>query len=831
MPDLRLGRRDAARTSASSGVVARVELLGREREQSRLRGLLDDGRRYVAVIGRPGVGKSALLTSFVGSSSTPLAEADIWSVDLDGAPSAPTLFADVAGRLGIGGGSPRETGIAPAERLARVVGGSSLVLVLDHADGGMLDPAEVGLLLDRCPRLRIVVAHATSVDGADGQVALLPLDVPAEGSSVEEALASASVRLFADRATRRDVRFRLDEHTVDDVVRICRMVGGLPLALELAAARVRLLSLPRLARELEEGEEALDLLSARSDAHRGGVREALAGTVGALDGRDRLLLESLACFAGPFAFASATAVSARPAGDVADALERLQDLRLLESAGSVGDEPVFAMLPILRRFIRERGVGEAADVAHRRHLGEVLDDAAAAQARADRPSACALARVLRRDLVIEAGRLVAADDDRAADWLVGCAAVLEGEAEGALIGEQLERLIETGAVAALAEPLQARVWLWSAYALALAPDGASLAATVSERWERGFAFVSEDDEPELALQALMISVLVGITTGDMRTTIASASEGRRIALARARATWAARFDVWIAAGRHATGDVAAAVELALDALRHAERVSDPHAIVAASIILHTVPPGSVPADAAVPTLEDALRLARDERDAVMEWFLLGVMTRAALAAGRPGHAARWCALRLSAGAQRGWSYLSAISLIHTVFIAAAFGDFAVAGRMLGAVEADRERVLRSMAPASRDELARTRSLLEERLGASRAAGILAAGGMLSLSDAAAEAVPWLRRHATADAAPAAEDAPLTVREHEVLGLLAEGLTNKEIAARLHITTKTAMHHSGAIYRKLDVRGRAEATAYAFRHGLIAAPPGVSPLSH
>ncbi|WP_318152861.1 LuxR C-terminal-related transcriptional regulator [Microbacterium helvum] len=825
MPDLRLGKRDAARRAGVVRAVTGVELLGREREQSRLRDLLDDGRRFVAVTGRPGVGKTALLTSFSRSPSL-LAAADVWRVDLDGVPATSGLFADVAGRLGIGGESARDGRGAPAERLARVIGGSSRVLVLDHADGGPLVADEVGLLLARCPRLRVVVAHTTSVEGVDGQVALLPLDVPDEGATVDEALSSAAVRLFVDRATGGDVHFRLDERSVDDVVRICRLVGGLPLALELAAARVRTLSLPRLARELDFGEGALDMLSARADAARGGMREALAGTVGALDARDRTLLESLSSFSGPFAFASATAVSGRPAGDVADALERLQDLRLLEAAGSVRDEPVFTMLPILRRFIAERGVRPAVRDAYRRHLGEVLADAAAAQARADRPSTCALAHVLRRDLAAEAERLVASDDDRAADWLVGCAAVLESEPEGALVGAQLERLIASNAVAALSVAQQARVWLWSAYALALTPDGVSLAAVIDERWSRGFALVEPDEDPELALQALMISVLVGITTGDMRNTMSSASEGRRIAIAHARGTWAARFDVWIAAGRHATGDIPGAVELALEALRHAERVADPHAIVAASILLHTVPAGSVPAGAAVPSPAEVLRLAQAERDAVREWFLLGVMTRVELAAGRPGIAARWCASRLSAGAQRGWSYLSAVSLIHSVFIAVAFGDFAFAGRILGAVEADRERVLRSMAPASRGELDRARVLIAERLGARHAAAAIAGGGMLSLAEAAAEAVPWLRRRAETESDAVRDDAVLTTREREVLELLADGLTNKEIAARLHITTKTTMHHTGSIYRKLDVRGRAEATAYAFRHGLVSRPPDV-----
>jgi DNA-binding NarL/FixJ family response regulator len=72
------------------------------------------------------------------------------------------------------------------------------------------------------------------------------------------------------------------------------------------------------------------------------------------------------------------------------------------------------------------------------------------------------------------------------------------------------------------------------------------------------------------------------------------------------------------------------------------------------------------------------------------------------------------------------------------------------------------------------------------------------------------------------ASPQSSSGSLTPRELEVLALLANGLTNREIADELMLSVKTVMHHSVAIYRKLDVRGRAEATAYAHRHGLVTA---------
>jgi DNA-binding NarL/FixJ family response regulator len=144
--------------------------------------------------------------------------------------------------------------------------------------------------------------------------------------------------------------------------------------------------------------------------------------------------------------------------------------------------------------------------------------------------------------------------------------------------------------------------------------------------------------------------------------------------------------------------------------------------------------------------------------------------------------------------------------------------------MLGAVSADRDRILRSMAPASAVELDRTRAMLQGRLGAAHSAAIVGAGAVLSIAEASAEALTWLRARATEpQRSPAPEpSASLTPREREVLVVLAEGLPNKVIATRLGVSTKTVMHHSVAVYRKLGVRGRAEATAYAHRHGLVTA---------
>ncbi|QKJ21050.1 response regulator transcription factor [Microbacterium hominis] len=134
-----------------------------------------------------------------------------------------------------------------------------------------------------------------------------------------------------------------------------------------------------------------------------------------------------------------------------------------------------------------------------------------------------------------------------------------------------------------------------------------------------------------------------------------------------------------------------------------------------------------------------------------------------------------------------------------------------------------------MAPQTTPEIEAVRAEVVAGLGES-APSAIAAGTLLTGTDAAAEAYEWLRAHAHDEADPPASPGPgdtpsaavatITAREREVLRLLADGLTNKQIAQQLRISAKTVMHHSVAIYRKLGVRGRSEATAFAFRHRLI-----------
>jgi DNA-binding CsgD family transcriptional regulator/predicted ATPase len=797
-----------------------MTLLGRQTELSELSRLLRDGTRFIGVVGRSGVGKSAMISELAAS---PPSGIEVWDVDLAGTLTGTTLFDEAARRLGLGRrvDSPKAGGV---EAIAARVGRRRVVLALDNSDGLALDAGTAAVLLRRCPGLTLLIARHRAPDESIAVIHLHPLDVPEDGASMQQLAASPSVRLFVDRAARTDPRFQLTDANAQDVAEVCRLVGGLPLAIELAAARVRIVSAAELARELRVGSpgRGLDLLSARSETMHPGIREALASACGDLAPRERRLLELLSGFSGPFPFEAAVTLSGLPASQTLDDLEQLVDLHLVEPTMSVAGDRVFGILPIVRAYVQEVHTPAEGDVRRRRQvLGDLLDRATSASRSGGSIADVAPAQVMRRDLGNEARRLTDAGDDGVERWLVDCAELLTGFAEGQVISELLERVIASRDFNDLEQETRARVLLWSSYLLAMSPDGSGLAETVRERLRAATDLVDADQWPLLSLQTKFLGLMCYVVTGDLPMAIQLATEGAAAAESLPSPVWAARFAVWLAAGAHATGDVTRALSLAVAALERGSRLHDSYTLVGAAVILYTLPPESVPDGIPLPPLEEALALTRARGDVLQEGFVLAALTGSELDAGRFHAAARWCAERLAQGGKRGWSLDSEISLVQTVLIAAGLGDLRFAARMLGAVRSDRERVLRAMAPRHREELDAAQQAVSDRLG-SAAPNLVGAGQLLSIEEAGVEAVSWLRSQArVADSSTIRKDATtLSPREREVLRLLAEGESNKQIATRLGLSAKTVMHHSVSIYRKLAVRGRAEATAYAYRGGLL-----------
>lgn len=793
-----------------------MTLIGRERDLALVRGhLADPGARIVTIHGPAGSGTSAVL----GAAAT---SAAAWSVDLADAEREAPIWVTVARRLGIGldGGEDAEA------RITEVVARRPIALAIDHADAESLR-AGLPRLLDRCPTLAVVVASRAPLGlPEERHVRLQPLPVPLPGADLETVAESPSVRLFVQRAQEVDAHFHLDPGTADDVARVCRLVGGLPLAIELAAARVRLLPPAELAARLAADGSDPDLLTSGlgdGTGRRLSLRDALDSTTAALTGGQRALLVCAAGFEGTFPVDALVSLDGRPLGEVLDDLGALVDSRLVEPIAVGEQEPAFDLLPIVRTYVRGAewaDSGRAGDL-RRAYVCRTAD--AAARAAADcRPSIdIERIRVLRRDVVSVLDDL-AADPVTAARLAVDAAGVLEGLPERAAVGAVLGRVIATGAVDGLEPALAARVWLWSAALMAETPDAQGSAAEIGARWQRSRDLADELGDSLLVLLCHSVAVAIHPATGDVARFVSSIQQGRALAASIGHAAWLARFEVWSAVLMQTSGRLDDAIDLALTALRRATRVADAKAVAAATVLLRTARPEPADHPLAVPSLESALELGRTSGDAYIESMILAALAGRELDAGRIPEAAHWCRLRLEDTARRGWTSAAGLSVVHAALIAARSGDAAFAARLLGAVAADEERIVRLLPPRRREAYEALAPQLRARLGCERYAALVAAGSVESAAGGAALALAWLQRDVPSPASPQASSGSLTPRELEVLALLANGLTNREIADELLLSVKTVMHHSVAIYRKLDVRGRAEATAYAHRHGLVTA---------
>jgi predicted ATPase/DNA-binding CsgD family transcriptional regulator len=376
--------------------------VGRERELDELRSLFRAGKRLVTLVGIGGIGKTRLALE-LGFSAGDLGWTKVYLVEL--ASLADPGLVDGAVLESVGGGSSR----SPLQAAAEYLREATALLVLDGCEH-VLDAARhvAEVLLRRCPSVVILATSRSPLDLAGELVWPVPsLSVQKRSDAGEEEVSDAA-RLFADRAGYVEPRFELSKDVVAAVETIVRRVDGIPLAVELAAARVRVLS----AEEIADGlDDHLRLLRGghQSDPRHRTIRASLDWSHELLTGRERQLFARLSVFSGGFDLEAATAVCT--GGDIApgqilDEVQGLVDKSLLAVEPRAGATR-FRMLDFVRQYASERlaAAGEGVRWAdrHRTYFRELAQ-------RADR-ELWALVPAGRARLDDESPNLRAAIDD------------------------------------------------------------------------------------------------------------------------------------------------------------------------------------------------------------------------------------------------------------------------------------------------------------------------------------------------------------------------------------------------------------------------------------
>ena len=766
-----------------------TSFIGREHEVAAVAALLRGGQRLVTITGPGGVGKTRLALAVASAlDGSPLfPDGDVF-VGLASVADEALVVPTIARALGV----VAEDGRSPVQRIAEAQWGRRLLLTVDnleHVVGAALDLAA---LLEVCPGLAILATsrRALRLTG-EQEFPLAPLSVPTPDApraraDLEE---TPSVRLFLARAAAVSPGFALTDDNAPAVAEVCRRLDGLPLAIELAAARTKVVSPQALAARLSGRLQLLVAGPRDAPRRQQTLRDAIAWSHDLLTPVERALFRRLSVFVGGATLEAIEAVAGDgPAGEPIDALGAVAALvdhsLLVQTEGSDG-EVRFRMLETVREYALADcdAAGEAESVRDA-HAAFFLRLAELSAEREYGREESARFRLLEPEL----GNVRAA-----LGWLLNGQA---SDTERARLGLRL--------AGAMVRFWDVRGYLreeaeWLERALALAPDepnherATALTALGVNAWFTG--------ELELAIARQEQALAIWRTLG----------EGSAIV----RSLW---FVGLVTAKR---GDAARLEALSTESAS---------LVPGLGVTLWRVVPESLLALAAL-TRGDG-RGVRDRLEGTLAYheqhgylwphaWVLGVLAEAALQEGDRGRALALHRQSLAEFAEHGDVYAMLDGMIAVAVHATAFGHAETAAILLGAVAATRVSIGRRTTWSSVSE--------EETIGAVRAAlgdaGFAAAhdaGRALPLAEAVGLALA-VEAQPGAGAAPAPADPDpygLTAREREVLRLMAQGKSNKEIGEALFISPRTAGTHAANVLAKLGVHSRAGVAAFAHSHGLL-----------
>ncbi len=355
--------------------------IGREGELAAVQPLIG-GSRLVTLTGAGGAGKTRLGLQVAAELLDGTGDG-VWFADLAPLRDPELVAVTVADVLGV----RQEPGRPVLDTLVEAVGGQSLLVLLDnceHLIGACAKLADA--LLRGCPNVALLATSREPL-GIDGErIYRVPsLGTPADGDDTGAIRASEAVRLLADRAAAQGVALAGDEETAAVAGRICRRLDGIPLAIELAAARLRMMPAAELEARLDERFALLTGGSRAGLPRQQTLRAMVDWSWELLIGPERAVLARLSAFAGGFGLAAAEAVAATPdvpAAEVAGLLGALVDKSLVQF-GDTGSGPGrYRMLETVREYAAEHldaqgsAAAEGARIAHRDYYLALAEAAA-----------------------------------------------------------------------------------------------------------------------------------------------------------------------------------------------------------------------------------------------------------------------------------------------------------------------------------------------------------------------------------------------------------------------------------------------------------------------
>jgi predicted ATPase/DNA-binding SARP family transcriptional activator len=355
--------------------IIRTSFVGREADLADVGRLVDAGH-LVTLVGSAGCGKTRLAIE-VARRRLEASPDRVGLVELAGLTDPRLVPRAVASTLGLHVGP----GIAPVDAVAATLCRRRLLLILDNCEH-VLDAAAslVARLLESCPDVRVLATSQEPLGIAGEQVyPIAPLSTPVGEVSVESLLEAPATRLFVDRASAAMPGFDVGPSDAATIARICARLDGIPLAIELAATRVRLLDLAELERRLDDRFSLLTNGDRAGPARHRTLEATIDWSHGLLSGPEQALFARLAVFAGGFTLEAAEAVC--PSDDaeratVLGTLGRLVDRSLVNRSDGPSGAVRFGLLETIRAYASDRLVGAPGAAALRARHAECFTELA-----------------------------------------------------------------------------------------------------------------------------------------------------------------------------------------------------------------------------------------------------------------------------------------------------------------------------------------------------------------------------------------------------------------------------------------------------------------------
>lgn len=796
--------------------------IGRRPQIVQLQGLLSDVR-LLTLTGPGGVGKTRLALEVAGAVIDHYPDG-VWLVDLAALTDERLVPQAVASSLGISD-MPAE---ALIETVARTLENKSLLVVLDNCEhllGACQSVAH--RLLQSCAAVRILATSRQSLDipgETAWRVPSLELPQPGNGAPVQQGPSSEAVDLFCARARATLRTFAIADRDWPAITEICRRLDGIPLAIELAAARTSVLTLQEIAARLDDAFRLLTGGSNMAPSRLQTLRATIDWSFDLLSGREQRLFEWLSVFSGGWTIEAAEAVCGE--GDIAppdvlDLLMRLADKSLVLVERDVGETARYRLLEVLRQYGQERLRLRGEETAARRHAEHFLELAERTESKLVEAGQGARLEQLDREhdnFRAAARNFLNRRDLSGAERLFGALRnfwfyrgyLSEGRAWLAEALSVPYDSVATTDATTQGETLRRRAKVLHAGAILAFAQSDFASAQAMGQSELDLRLQTGDDEATAG--AWLAIGFIAKCRGDFAQARNFLEESARVSRAAGDLVMLALGLASLAEVAYDEGDYELARATAEEALAIARQMEFPTAIAESLLTLGNVRYQQAEYAVAETLLEMSLKIARE----------LGRKSSIALALASLGQVA---------SAQR--NAVRSVALLHEslglareigdrlgiarafeglVQVAAWSGEPRMAILLAGAARGLRDLLGAPLNASGQAFVDRALASIETGPGASASATAWAEGQALPVDRVVAMALEW---SPVGRAAPG-RDHPdaLTRRERQVAELAARGWKNRDIAQELVITEKTAKNHVAHILAKLGLESRTRLAALA-----------------